>query len=87
MGGKLIYLAAGGTGGHVFPAVAVAERLAKDGWQVAEELNLADLAEFDEAQDLSSLKSGLIALGLMSDPSLVAVEKRVLDNVRKRLSV
>ena len=35
MSGKLIYLAAGGTGGHVFPAVAVAEKLAKDGWQVA----------------------------------------------------
>ncbi len=34
MSGKLIYLAAGGTGGHVFPAVAVAQRLAKDGWQV-----------------------------------------------------
>lgn len=35
MSGKLIYLAAGGTGGHVFPAVAVAEMLAKDGWQIA----------------------------------------------------
>lgn len=55
--------------------------------QVADQLKLADRAEFDEAQDISSLKAGLIALGLLSDPSLVAVEKRVLDNVRKRLTV
>ena len=29
-----IYISAGGTGGHIFPAIALAERMLNLGWQV-----------------------------------------------------
>lgn len=55
--------------------------------QVARDLKLEESPEFDETVEVSSLKSGLISLGLVSDPALVSSEKRILDNVRKRLEV
>jgi uncharacterized protein involved in exopolysaccharide biosynthesis/Mrp family chromosome partitioning ATPase len=55
--------------------------------QVAEDLDLAQSDEFNEALAMTSLKAGLVALGLIEDPNLVPVEKRVLDNVRERLDV
>ena len=29
-----VYISAGGTGGHIFPALSLAERMQKLGWQV-----------------------------------------------------
>ena len=55
--------------------------------QVAEDLELARNEEFNDALSMSSLKAGLVALGLISDPAEIAVEKRVLDSVRDRLEV
>ncbi|WP_193175406.1 GumC family protein [Oricola nitratireducens] len=55
--------------------------------QVARELKLDQNSEFDETLSMSSLKAGLVALGLIEDPSLVSSEKRILDNIRKRLNV
>ncbi|HKB23300.1 MAG TPA: glycosyltransferase, partial [Methyloceanibacter sp.] len=34
MSGRLILLAAGGTGGHLFPAAALAQELARRGYDV-----------------------------------------------------
>ena len=35
MSGSRVCIFAGGTGGHVFPALAVADRLREDGWSVS----------------------------------------------------
>jgi len=55
--------------------------------RVAGELNLDENSEFGGKKTMSSLKSGLVALGLVEDPSLVSSEKRVLDAIQDRLQV
>lgn len=55
--------------------------------RVASELGLEKLSEFDSALAMSGLERGLVALGMLSDPTLVPPEKRVLDAVRERLEV
>lgn len=55
--------------------------------QVADELDLASRSEFNDAAFMSAFGRGLAALGLASDPSAVAQEKRVLDAMRERLTV
>lgn len=55
--------------------------------RVATDLKLSQYEEFNPAGSMSSLKAGLVALGLVEDPALVSVEKRVLDNLRERLQV
>lgn len=55
--------------------------------RVAEDLKLDQIPEFNPAISMSGLKAGLIALGLIGDPSLVPSEKRMLDAIRKRLDV
>jgi len=55
--------------------------------QVADELDLASRTEFNDRASMSAFGRGLAALGLASDPSAVAQEKRVLDAMRERLSV
>ena len=55
--------------------------------KVAADLELSTNEEFNDTLSMSSLKAGLVALGLVDDPSGVAADKRVLDNVRDRLEV
>lgn len=55
--------------------------------QVAKKLKLEERPEFDPTRSMSAFKSGLVALGLVADPSLVSSDQRVLDNVRERLQV
>lgn len=55
--------------------------------QVAKQLKLDQNPEFDSGLEMSAFKSGLVALGLVEDPALVSPEKRILDNIRKRLDV
>ena len=55
--------------------------------QVAEELKLGALPEFDETLDMSALKRGLVTLGLSADPAEVPAEKRVLRSMREKLQV
>ncbi|MFZ2100449.1 MAG: Wzz/FepE/Etk N-terminal domain-containing protein [Oricola sp.] len=55
--------------------------------QVAKDLKLDESDEFNETVSMSSMKAGLIALGLIEDPALVSQEKRILDEIRKRLKV
>lgn len=55
--------------------------------QVAKELDLASLKEFDEAIDLSVFDRLMILAGFRSDPSEIPAEERVLKAMRERLSV
>ena len=55
--------------------------------QVAKQLNLAGLKEFDEAVDMSIVDRLMIIAGFKSDPSEIPAEERVLKAVREKLSV
>ena len=55
--------------------------------EVAEELNLKDRGEFNSASETSALKSGMITLGLVAEPSTLSIERRVLGAIRDRLTV
>lgn len=55
--------------------------------QVADELKLGENGEFGGSTKMSSLKSGMVALGLVEDPALVSSEKRILDAIHERLQV
>ncbi|MEO1701789.1 MAG: Wzz/FepE/Etk N-terminal domain-containing protein [Pseudomonadota bacterium] len=55
--------------------------------RVAEELNLAQYAEFDETKGMGAIKTALVMFGIIGDPSRVPVEKRVLEAMRERLDV
>lgn len=55
--------------------------------QVALKLDLAKLTEFDEAAELSAVDRLLITTGLMTDPSELPAEERVLKRFREKLSV
>ncbi|MCR9124132.1 MAG: Wzz/FepE/Etk N-terminal domain-containing protein [Phyllobacteriaceae bacterium] len=55
--------------------------------QVADQLDLASRTEFNDAASMSAFRRGLVALGLAADPSAVAQDKRVLDEMRERLRV
>lgn len=54
---------------------------------VADELNLSEKAEFNPDGNVSALKTGLITLGLVADPSEQAMEQQILDAIRERLTV
>ncbi|MEL6919921.1 MAG: AAA family ATPase, partial [Pseudomonadota bacterium] len=55
--------------------------------KVAEDLNLAQYAEFDATKDMGVLKSALMTFGVLGDPSRIPVEKRVLEALREKLEV
>ncbi|MEL6435647.1 MAG: GumC family protein, partial [Pseudomonadota bacterium] len=55
--------------------------------RVAEEIQLANFAEFDETKGSSIFKEALITFGFMRDPKEVPVEARVLAAVREKLEV
>lgn len=55
--------------------------------QVAQQLNLAKLAEFDETVNMSPISRFLILAGLKSDPNEIAPEERVLKKMREKLNV
>ncbi len=55
--------------------------------QVAAELDLARLPEFDEAADMSTLSRLLVIAGLKADPHETPPEERVLKKFRQKLSV
>ncbi len=54
---------------------------------VAEQLGLEGREEFNSASNPSALKMGMIALGLVSDPSSLPADQRILDAIRERLTV
>lgn len=55
--------------------------------QVARQLDLASLKEFDEAVDMSIVDRLMVLAGFKSDPSEIPAEERVLKVVREKLSV
>ena len=55
--------------------------------QVAQKLDLSKLPEFDDAADMSLLKRAMIIVGLVSDPSEIPPEERVLKRFREKLKV
>ncbi|WP_054313247.1 exopolysaccharide transport family protein [Mesorhizobium sp. 1M-11] len=55
--------------------------------QVAQQLNLAKLAEFDETVNMSPISRLLILAGLKSDPNEIPPEERVLKKMREKLNV
>jgi len=55
--------------------------------QVALELDLAKLPEFDDAADMSTLDRLLVIVGLKTDPNEIPAEERVLKRFREKLRV
>ncbi|ANT51531.1 GumC family protein [Mesorhizobium amorphae] len=55
--------------------------------QVAKNLNLSRLPEFDEAANMSVLGRLLVIVGLKSDPNEIPPEERVLKKLREKLNV
>lgn len=55
--------------------------------QVAQTLDLAKLAEFDETVNMSPLSRVLILFGLKGDPNEIPPEERVLKKMREKLNV
>ncbi len=76
MGPKLIVLAAGGTGGHVFPAEALASELLARGHRLA---LVTDKRGTQYGGTLGSLETHRIAAGGLAGRGLVARAKAVLE--------
>lgn len=55
--------------------------------EVAQKLDLGSRSEFDSTRNMSTIKMGLITLGLISDPAELPAEQRVLEAMRERLDV
>jgi uncharacterized protein involved in exopolysaccharide biosynthesis/Mrp family chromosome partitioning ATPase len=55
--------------------------------QVAQQLDLSKLPEFDEAADMSLLDRLLVVVGLKSDPNEIPADERVLKRLREKLNV
>jgi exopolysaccharide transport family protein len=55
--------------------------------QVAQQLDLAKLPEFDDAVDMSTLNRLLVIVGLRTDPNEIPADERVLKRFREKLRV
>jgi len=55
--------------------------------QVARQLDLSRLPEFDEAADMSLLSRLLVVVGLKNDPNEIPPEERVLKAFREKLTI
>ncbi|MCO4825743.1 MAG: glycosyltransferase, partial [Amylibacter sp.] len=66
MTGKLLIIAAGGTGGHMFPAQALAEEMLARGWRVklsTDERGARYTGGFPDVVDVEVVNSGTFARG------------------------
>jgi len=80
MSGKLLVIAAGGTGGHMFPAQALAEAMLAKGWRVrlsTDERGARYTGGFPEAVDVQVVGSATFARGGILQK--VAVPFRILS--------
>ncbi len=83
MSAPLLVIAAGGTGGHMFPAQALAEEMMRRGWRVqlaTDERGLRYGAGFPEAVERVILSSGTFAQGGLAVRALAPI--RIFSGIR-----
>jgi UDP-N-acetylglucosamine--N-acetylmuramyl-(pentapeptide) pyrophosphoryl-undecaprenol N-acetylglucosamine transferase len=82
--GPLLVIAAGGTGGHMFPAQALAEEMLRRSWRVqlaTDARGLRYAGGFPEAVERVELKSGTLSQGGLA--AKLTVPLRILSGVRE----
>jgi len=77
MSGRLLVIAAGGTGGHMFPAQALAEAMLAKGWRVrltTDKRGARYTSGFPAAVEVVTLRSGTLARGGLVAKALVPLQ-------------